>query len=1766
MANSFIPHVLTSACVALVLFASVSYADPVLYTDDTLPTANITIGADGVEFQLSAAKTYAYTMSGSGAFYKTGDGTLTLNKNGSTFTGDVHLNGGKIKVTAAWTGTKSALGAVQAGRTIYVNSGTELIFNNQNIFNNAHNDNPVAIVADGGKISNEGAYYNFLQYVTLKNGANLHATDGNTTWEAYKLQNLNVVSNSDGSAATAPTITGANNNHAVISFGAKSSDVATSPSTIYVENITNNANSDLVISAKIVDSTTVNTGVRTPGEIIKTGAGTLELKNVNSSYSGNLTIKEGTVKVTAGSNADDRVNSALGASNVAGRTVTVNSGAVLELAAQDVMCDTHSDTKLLFVLDGGKITNSGAYFNFLQNVTLKNGANIYASNGNTNWEAYKIQNLRVERSGDAAASAVSLTAASGDHNVFTFGAISDNISTTPVSIYVEDITSANGASDAATDILISAKIVDANIDGKTKKAAPIVKSGAGTLELKNTGNTYSGNLTINEGTVKVTAGSASNGRTASALGANNVAGRLITVNEGAVLDLAVENVIVNAHTGAQLAIVVDGGQIINSGYNYLQNLTLKDGAQVYAANGADNWKSLKFHNLNIVRKSPDAADSPVVISSDLTNPNATIAFGDISNVIKVGDNNSISTVTVEEITSADPSVNDNVSDLVISAIIANPLHTTSGTLSNATQIVKAGAGTMELTAANTLSGKTTISEGTLKLSGDGTLGTGTIVNNATLELAYSSNKTFSNTVSGTGDLIKTGNGTLTLSNGGNSYTGDVYLDGGKISVTGKHSGSNSALGRVQADRTIYVNSGTELIFANQDVFTDAHTDNPVAIVVDGGKISNSGTNYNFLQDVTLKNGANIHAANGNATWKAFKFQNLSVVSNADGSAATAATITGANNTDAVISFGAKSSDVATLPSTIYVEDITSDVNSDLVISAKIVDATTDKNGPVLTACEIVKSGAGTLELKNINSSYSGKLTINEGTVKVTAGSSADNRTASALGASNVAGRTVTVNNGAVLELAAQDVICDTHANSQIAFVADGGQITNSGANFNFLQNVTLKNGANINASDGNANWAAYKIQNLRVERGNSGTAEPAATLTAADNDRAVFTFGAITDDLSTVPATIYVEDVTNPNRSTDALSDLVISAKIVDPSISGSAKKAAEIVKTGAGIMELTAANAYTGKTTISEGAIRLSGNGTLGSGEVAVAENATLEFAHESDQTFSNAISGTGDVTKTGAGTLTLSGADTYTGETTVSAGTLKLTGNAISALVNKTSGITTVEPDGTLEFNVNTRVAPVRLTISDANKIVSTGEVVKTGDGTLQLYSAASDAIDIRSLTVSSGRVEILGALTNGITVEPGSVFSPGVSNSASASVTDVPAVVGHRGNSSVAPENTLSAFRSCVESGAQGAECDVYRTKDGYLVLQHDSTLQRNVRDADGNPVEGRIADYTLDELLTMDFGVWKGEEFRGEKVATLDQYLDLLNGTNCAPVIELKQTGLEADTIAAVRERGMEDETTIIAFSEAAIKECRRLAPEIKAAWLCTKNSSETVDQYADRIIATLQELDTTYVDLESSPVTPELVQKLHDNGITVMTWTVDNPDRVSELYNMGIDSVTTNVPVTGMELLEYATGSIAFADNPVGEASFGGEFALNQGATLLLEQDENGMDKLTASSFDIDTNSILELIMGSFKPGAEYPIIVNSSGDFSDGLEDDSFWNGLLTPESDNYWNLFVRGNTVYASIEGEAPTPGSAVPDPSTWILLALGAVGLLYVRKRTRK
>ena len=153
-----------------------------------------------------------------------------------------------------------------------------------------------------------------------------------------------------------------------------------------------------------------------------------------------------------------------------------------------------------------------------------------------------------------------------------------------------------------------------------------------------------------------------------------------------------------------------------------------------------------------------------------------------------------------------------------------------------------------------------------------------------------------------------------------------------------------------------------------------------------------------------------------------------------------------------------------------------------------------------------------------------------------------------------------------------------------------------------------------------------------------------------------------------------------------------------------------------------------------------------------------------------------------------------------------------------------------------------------------------------------------------------------------------------------------------------------------------------------------------------------------------------------------------------------------------------------------------------------------------------------------------------------------------------------VAVGELDFKGFFEGSVEVFDdavfspgNSVGTAIVEGAFKLDGGAKLLIEQDETGMDLLIANSFDIATDSILELTLGNASPGAKYAIIQDTDSD----LASVDFWNSLLTSGSSYFWNLSVEGNTLYASIDA------NAVPEPSTWGLLILGAACLMYWRKR---
>src|SRR5207247_1736958 len=95
--------------------------------------------------------------------------------------------------------------------------------------------------------------------------------------------------------------------------------------------------------------------------------------------------------------------------------------------------------------------------------------------------------------------------------------------------------------------------------------------------------------------------------------------------------------------------------------------------------------------------------------------------------------------------------------------------------------------------------------------------------------------------------------------------------------------------------------------------------------------------------------------------------------------------------------------------------------------------------------------------------------------------------------------------------------------------------------------------------------------------------------------------------------------------------------------------------------------------------------------------------------------------------------------------------------------------------------------------------------------------------------------------------------------------PLIVGHRGAMGYAPENTFASYERAVALGVDAVECDVHLSADGVPVVIHDHTLDRTT---DGR---GPVRDHTLEQLKRLDAGAWRGAEFAGQRLPTLDELL-------------------------------------------------------------------------------------------------------------------------------------------------------------------------------------------------------------------------------------------------------------------------------------------------------
>ncbi len=310
-----------------------------------------------------------------------------------------------------------------------------------------------------------------------------------------------------------------------------------------------------------------------------------------------------------------------------------------------------------------------------------------------------------------------------------------------------------------------------------------------------------------------------------------------------------------------------------------------------------------------------------------------------------------------------------------------------------------------------------------------------------------------------------------------------------------------------------------------------------------------------------------------------------------------------------------------------------------------------------------------------------------------------------------------------------------HSTNGTTFTLDHGTITANGAVNTYIANWYLKNGSTVNGTTDSSTVRSGHQWNSNIYT-QYDEGQPENVMNEISADIAMYNTGRT--------MTFNIADK----------APLTVSGSFV-PAGNGHYNA---LVKTGAGTMTLTGQNSH-GATTVSEGTLVISGNGTLGTDAVTVAENATLEFVHDTNQNVSNAISGAGNVVKNGNGTLTLTQAPGYTGSTTVESGTLALAQGG--TLYNLSGGC--VNDDGSVAVAAAVDASGKELTIDNAvmTKFVGSikaGSILKTGYGTLKIYADEQNKVVADTFTVSDSELDFKGYYEGDLEVINGAFFSPG------------------------------------------------------------------------------------------------------------------------------------------------------------------------------------------------------------------------------------------------------------------------------------------------------------------------------------------------------------------------------------------------------------------------
>jgi glycerophosphoryl diester phosphodiesterase len=225
-------------------------------------------------------------------------------------------------------------------------------------------------------------------------------------------------------------------------------------------------------------------------------------------------------------------------------------------------------------------------------------------------------------------------------------------------------------------------------------------------------------------------------------------------------------------------------------------------------------------------------------------------------------------------------------------------------------------------------------------------------------------------------------------------------------------------------------------------------------------------------------------------------------------------------------------------------------------------------------------------------------------------------------------------------------------------------------------------------------------------------------------------------------------------------------------------------------------------------------------------------------------------------------------------------------------------------------------------------------------------------------------------------------------------------HRGASGHAPENTIAALEKAIALGAQMAEIDIQQTVDNRFAVFHDDNLDRTTSGT--GPLWGK----TLAELQTFDAGSWFGSAWAGQRIPSLEEVLEFTRGR--LPLnIELKLHGHERNVVDLAI-RTLNDNNIEVHCPRKSLVTCfdPQVAADIKQA-----DSALTVGAILGRqkFSAGIFTLGVDVLSAEKSLVDADFMAAARDAGKQIHVWTVDEPEEMRRLIDLGVDAVITNYP-------------------------------------------------------------------------------------------------------------------------------------------------------------